>query len=548
MSESLLTSACYCYLAFLEKENRGTYELEIRDFNFLDEQANSGRFEVSFNLKLKMLDNLVFVLPDGSEVMLDDSAIIQRIYYDKLERLEIECGINLFHQIKKALISKTLRVYNDLRFLINNLIDFFKKYTPALPIYQPSIEPYVDVALSEAQINAVNGILTKSISYIWGPPGSGKTQYVLFYSILSLLKANKKICILAPTNSALEQILFVLLEKLESVGIDSNCALRLGIPSASFLHKYPNVCETYVREVRHLFSISLQDRYAMTHIFAMTLDGFIKKYPVMNIKFDHIFLDECAFTPLIKALSICVDNTPFTLLGDHKQLAPICEMPQNLMINENICARLWGFSAIFIEDFFINLSKLLEKDFQDQASICLKNTFKLDQTYRYGKNLAELLDKAIYHNRLFSTQADTQIFYVDCKEKERKHKNIALSEVEASIYLFKELKEKDVAIITPFVSQRMQMIKSGIPSDVAMTIHSSQGREFEIVIFSPVRLSYPMTDSRNIQALYTLNVAISRLKKCFILVCDVSFWSSCHGQFISEIIKLAKPYHARSIL
>ena len=544
----MILSACSCYLEFLEKENKGIYELGIKDFSFLDEQTDSGRLEISFSIKLRMLDNLVFILPDGLELMLDDSAIIQRTYYDKLERLEIECEIELFYQLKKALLDKSLKVYNDLRFLVNNLIDFFKKYTPALPVYKPSISPYNDMALSKAQASAVDGVLSSSLSYVWGPPGSGKTQYVLFYSILSLLKAGKRVCILAPTNNALEQILFVLLQKLELFGIDNDCALRLGTPSASFLHKYPNVCETYIRKAKHLFLTSLQERYEVAHIFAMTLDGFIKKYPTMNIKFDHIFLDECAFTPLIKALSICVDDTPLTLLGDHKQLAPICEMPESLMVDEAICARLWGFSAIFMKDFFNDLPGLLQKDFQDQALLCSEDCLKLDQTYRYGSNLAALLDRAVYHNGLFSLQSDTQIFYIDCKDEAREDKNIALSEAEASAHLFRELKERDVAIITPFVSQRIKIIKMGIPSDAVMTIHSSQGREFEVVVFSPVRLCYPMTDSRNLQALYTLNVAISRLKKYFILVCDASFWRSQYGQFISEILRLARPYDIKEIL
>ena len=102
-------------------------------------------------------------------------------------------------------------------------------------------------------------------------------------------------------------------------------------------------------------------------------------------------------------------------------------------------------------------------------------------------------------------------------------------------YLHKKSLTQSLGIITPFVNQKKLLQKTITHSDIS-TIHSSQGREWDNVIFSPVDLHYYLTDSRQISALFGLNVAISRLKKRLFIVCDLGFWQQQEGQFLHALL------------
>ena len=96
---------------------------------------------------------------------------------------------------------------------------------------------------SEEQINAIKTSLTKPISYIWGAPGTGKTQYVLTNSVLNYTIKNKKVIIVAPTNNALEQVMSSLIKVTDKVGVSRNKIIRLGTPTKKFFNDYPEICE-----------------------------------------------------------------------------------------------------------------------------------------------------------------------------------------------------------------------------------------------------------------------------------------------------------------
>ena len=112
-------------------------------------------------------------------------------------------------------------------------------------------------------------------------------------------------------------------------------------------------------------------------------------------------------------------------------------------------------------------------------------------------------------------------------------------------HLIRQSKDRanfSVGIITPFVRQKKEIARA-LPSAEVSTIHGSQGREWDSVIFSPVGLHYHLTDSTQINALFGLNVAISRIKKQLFIVCDRSFWQSKPTQFLSKLLQQAQILH-----
>jgi len=71
-----------------------------------------------------------------------------------------------------------------------------------------------------------------------------------------------------------------------------------------------------------------------------------------------------------------------------------------------------------------------------------------------------------------------------------------------------------------------------------LTVHGSQGREWDTVILSVVDTNDKwFVDSRKSisKGLNLINTAVSRAKKNLIIVCDVDYWSNQYGQLITEL-------------
>ena len=112
-------------------------------------------------------------------------------------------------------------LFSDLKFLVKNVEDFFSKYGHKVTLPQVIVAnevPYIS-ALSEEQNQALSMVLTNPLSYVWGPPGTGKTQTILNI-IANLICQNKSIAMLSNNNSATQNIF----EKLSSNGFGFFCA------------------------------------------------------------------------------------------------------------------------------------------------------------------------------------------------------------------------------------------------------------------------------------------------------------------------------------
>jgi hypothetical protein len=86
-----------------------------------------------------------------------------------------------------------------------------KKPSPAAPL--PIPEARSDRHLNPKQNEALRRALNASISYVWGPPGCGKT-YVLSEIVRSGYEAGKRILVCSNTNKAVDQVLYRLCENL----------------------------------------------------------------------------------------------------------------------------------------------------------------------------------------------------------------------------------------------------------------------------------------------------------------------------------------------
>lgn len=528
MVETFLASSAKKFYEYLLENNKGVEVIPHRQAEF-----KNPTLTIHLKQKLFGLEN-VFLEIDGKDHLIEKEGDVEYVAYDE-DNLVLILKFNTPEFYKDSFILKS-----DLKFLVKNVEQFFISQTIALPT-KPPFSPKLTSLLPDLnaeQQRAIMRIFSHPLVYIWGAPGSGKTQRVLFQAIEKLIEADKKIALVAPTNNALEQAIKTLIEKFDEQGIARESILRLGIPTLEFSLKYPELCEKTKKE-NNLFSANPRERIKTANVLAMTLDGFVARYGGLDVEFDHIFLDECAFAPLPKVCTLCACNAPITLLGDHKQLQPVCEIAQSDKQKDNEL-KIWGYSGIYLEHIFSD--RLFEEklDFQYTKASVLK------QTHRYGNNLASILNEHIYQNGLRGKDEESGLYFLDTSKlntqniKHNGEKNISLAEVVGVKQVFNS--RFDWAVITPFVNQRKILIRNGLPYDKVFTIHGSQGQEFDGIIFSPVILSYYLTDSHNLQALYALNVAISRMRKKLVIVCDYDYWIAQEGQFIQRLLLGSKPY------
>lgn len=103
-----------------------------------------------------------------------------------------------------------------------------KAPAPADPA--PIAEAKSKSSLNPAQCKAQQRALAASITYIWGPPGCGKT-HVLSEIVRSALEANKRILVCSNTNKAVDQVLYRVCENLgkDHPAMELGHIVRLGI-------------------------------------------------------------------------------------------------------------------------------------------------------------------------------------------------------------------------------------------------------------------------------------------------------------------------------
>ena len=530
----LLTHSAQNYFNYLKERELGFEELRIQSIT-------QNIFGLQFQLysKIYSLEGLILHANDAY-YPISENGEIQASFYDEKTKNLILNITNPTLKEKLTKNTKIIKLYSDLKFLVENVRDFFvENQKLTLPQIASSINAtFSSEDLHKEQITALNGIFSSPLCYIWGAAGSGKTKVVLLHALATYIQKDMRVVILAPTNNALEQSLSSLLERLNEIGIDTQNILRLGTPSQSFAERFSINCDPILLD-RQAYKTKLDKSL----VIAATLDTFLRREELRSLKFHHFFIDEAGFTPLVKALSLCAYNKPITLLGDHKQLKPICMLDKK-DFNAYFPSKLWFYSALFMESFFALQENFLEKS-NPKEPLLPKNTFILTHTYRYGDNLAKLLDAYIYKNGLCGQNTQTNLYlfpvvnHQDTKELQNPQ------EAEGCIKLAKTLinRGKEFAIITPFVKQRKLILEKFSllrQMECVFTIHSSQGQEFDTVIFSPVCLHYHLSDSRNEEALYSLNVALSRAKKEIIFVCDKNYWNTYPTQFLTQIIKISK--------
>ncbi|MFK7908741.1 MAG: AAA domain-containing protein, partial [Chitinophagales bacterium] len=233
-------------------------------YNYLKEKDNGGVDEIII-LSKKKINHNTFLFKIGKKLFNPDTVSFR---CDKVNFTLEQIQIKIYDNKKKAIIVKVShpdiikliestevekwKIIIDLKFLVQRVIDWYKRNGSSLKFYSERNSSCLDfddsvckgdLRPSGEQLEALKTIFTHKLSYIWGAPGTGKTRFVLSYALLNYLKNDRKTLILAPTNTALEQIFRGIIEVTDNAKIDRSLLLRMGYPSKKFATDFGEVCE-----------------------------------------------------------------------------------------------------------------------------------------------------------------------------------------------------------------------------------------------------------------------------------------------------------------
>lgn len=320
--------------------------------------------------------------------------------------------------------------------------------------------------------------------------------------------------------------------------------------------------EARIEQQLQSLSIGLNQRLLKTKVLAMTLDAYISRYDTLGDDKDftfefnpeQIFLDEAGYCSLIKGITILRNNIPVTLLGDHMQLPPVCEMSRNDIIENHPRVFMWDQSLLYAEELFQESNVKCFESYRNLEAPPFVHLTKSDltSTFRFGNRLSRILDSFVYKNG-FHSSGNTEDFLLEIvnvnKRKTEINTHVNTEEAEwivAWIASTSDEKSDDFVVLTPYRKQ-VEVIKRLVrnPEDKnkIMTIHSSQGKEWSTVVLSVVDTQDKFfVDIHNpeTKALELINTAVSRTKKRLIIVCDVDYWKTQEDQFIYGLISNQK--------
>ena len=228
------------YYDYLKSKEKGVIRIEVREKKEVD-----GKIQLMLSKKLRDFESIEFEIRG----QMFTPEMVSPILYDEDRNCLV---VRPKAEIRSSIAVCTpddIVIISDLKYLVKRVENWYKKNgnTLGLPQHAHQINKdtisFLEPVPSGEQIHAIYHVLSSPYSYVWGAPGTGKTQLVLANCVLYYAQQHRRILIVAPTNNSVEQVLRGVIPLLDSAGIPRKKIIRLGTPSKSFANRFPEVCE-----------------------------------------------------------------------------------------------------------------------------------------------------------------------------------------------------------------------------------------------------------------------------------------------------------------
>ncbi len=429
--------------------------------------------------------------------------------------------------------------------------------------------------ISKGQETASLMSITQPITFIWGPPGTGKTE-TLANIALQHIKKGYRVLMLSYSNVSVDGATWRVYKKDSEK--QPGKLVRYGYPKDAELlrHEYltsynltlknhPDLMQERVRLIdkrRHVSRVS--DDYVtigqrLTQIrrmlaseeksavnkavfVATTVSKAIADSTIYDSSFDTVIFDEAsmAYIPQI-IFSAALAKKHFICMGDFAQLPPIVQSGSNSMLNIDIF-KYCGIVDAVERGYGHEWLCMLDTQYRmhpDIASFSSRTMY--NGLLKSGPNLAELRKEIVSGDPF----ADHALYMVDmsgmmsvCTKTADKSRINVLSGMISMGLAIKAANRNEVGIITPYNAQ--SRLLHAMSRDVSeqfqdihhitcATVHQFQGSEKDVIIYDAVdcyRMQYPgmlLTSMTNNYANRLYNVALTRAKGKMITVANINY-------------------------
>jgi len=452
--------------------------------------------------------------------------------------------------------------------------------------------PMKSAKLNELQVKAAESVVKRNVSFVWGPPGTGKTQ-TLAFAAANLVSLGEKVLVVSNTNIAVDVALQKTLEYLkdESEYFDGKF-VRFGVPRLTELEDFPwslpqyiardknpslyatiDKIETDIRSatsrvrsqraksagekklsnLREQLSALREEAYGKesrivqhADLVGCTAAKAAISSQVYSRKFDAVLIDEASMLYLpyvIYAASLAGKHV--AIFGDFMQIPPITQSSTKVL-------------DILSKDIF------RETKMNRHMSRPHPRMNVLEVQYRMQLPIMELVNDRIYAGRLKPSpqiksaepKQDPVVFYDTSKLSSKAFREATsnsrvniISGIAAIELGVESLKHgaKSVGIITPYRAQarylRGVLSTMNLDSTVisAATVHTFQGNERDVIVLdfvddNPLPLgvllaTYEHDDRDDVsEGERLLNVAMTRARKRLLFVGNFEYLASKAAQ------------------
>ena len=429
--------------------------------------------------------------------------------------------------------------------------------------------------MEKGQETAIKMSITQPITFVWGPPGTGKTETLARITMNHMVNGNR-VLMLSYSNVSVDGAIRRVFEK--DLAPVPGKYVRYGYPKDKFLleHEYltsynlalkthPDLLKEktkLIEERKHLSrsspryveigqrltqirkNLDEEEKNAVDHakFVATTASKAIADKTIYDGEFDTVIFDEAsmAYIPQV-VFSAGLAKKRFICMGDFKQLPPIVQNENAAALNADIFR-------------YCGITEAVENGYGHEW-LCM-----LDTQYRMHPAIALFSSKNMYHGLLKSGTGmglkrqeivksspfvDSPLYMADlsgmlsvCTRTADNSRVNVLSAIISMGLAIKAAEKYEVGIIAPYSAQ--SRLLHSMSRDVAeqnprlkqiscATVHQFQGSEKDVIIYDAVdcyRMAYPgalLTSKSNNYADRLYNVALTRARGKMISIANVNY-------------------------
>jgi uncharacterized protein len=348
--------------------------------------------------------------------------------------------------------------------------------------------------------------LDNSVLAIQGPPGSGKT-YLASRTIVSLIKAGKRIGVTANSHSAIENLLEACIE----AGVSPDMIVK---------RQEEGEDRPWVSKKSNGPVVTWMKNNSDPYIVGGTSFFFSNK-DVREYRLDYLFIDEAAQYSLVDCMAVSGVADNLVLMGDPQQLAQVVTAVHPGGVENSALGHYMGEHSILPTSmgYFVEVTRRLHPEVNHAVS-WLAYEGKLRSHPSTEQNLIDGHEQGL----------------IAIPVPHEGNSTSSEEEAEVVIKLVKSLKgdedPSNVLVVAAYNAQvdllRVKLDEAGFEKVMVGTVDKFQGREGMAVIYS-FAASSSMDAPRGLEFLLDrnrLNVAISRAKATCYLVFSESLLES----------------------